>query len=239
MKKIVLASLLGSSLWAQSLYYKVKAPIFGTIGEVTVEYSSGTTYSIDASMRTFGFAKKLSGNRVESYHSNGTVVGNLYKTNNFKQEFSFKKKRGLLEYFFDYNQKIVTKHRKNWKNGKLISEKNRPLTYFTYNDLFSAYHNIVVQLKGKPAGNYSVKVAGLEGNGGNLLIKIPTKAQQAKEAKSIGVSNVWVFHIITHKKLLKSTNGEVVFAVGDNGIAKGVRVLNTAYVSHLDAILSN
>jgi hypothetical protein len=37
---------------------------------------------------------------------------------------------------------------------------------------------------------------------------------------------------------MKSKNGEIIFAVGDDGIAKAVRVLNTAYVSHIDAILN-
>ncbi len=238
MKRLLIASLFSVSLYAQSLYYKVKAPIFGTIGEVKVNYNLGSnSYNIDATMKTFGFAKTLSGNRVEKYHSEGFVSNNIYKAKYFKQNFSFKRKRGLLEYMFDYNKKVITKHRKNWKNDKLISEKKRPLSYFTYNDLFSVYHNIVVQLRNKPAGNYNIKVAGLEGNRGNLLIKIPPKNVQKQEAKSIGVSNVWIFHIVTHKKLLKSTNGEVIFAVGDDGIAKGVRVLNTAYVSHLDAVL--
>jgi len=237
MKKLILISILSASLSAESLYYKVKAPIFGTIGEVKVNYSTGSSYNIDASMQTFGFAKKLSGNRVERYHSDGFVSNNIYKAQHFKQNFSFKNKKGLLEYIFDYRQKVVTKHRKNWKNGKLISEKQRPLSFFTYNDLFSAYHNIVAQLKGKSAGNYNMKVAGLEGSGGNLLIKVPSKRVQEAEAKDLGVSNVWVFHIVTHKKLLKSTNGEIIFAVGNDGIAKAVRVLNTAYVSHLDALL--
>ena len=36
---------------------------------------------------------------------------------------------------------------------------------------------------------------------------------------------------------MKSKNGEIIFAVGDNGIAKAVRVLDIPYVSHLDGIL--
>jgi hypothetical protein len=239
MKLIVTSLLMGSALFAQSLTYSVKAPLFGTIGKVNVNYSvGGGRYDITASMHTSGFAKKLSGNRKEHYHSYGRVVGNIYKAKHFKQEASYKDKRTLLEYIFNYPAKTITKIRKKWKANKVLEDKNRALNYFTYNDLFSVYHNIVVQLKGKVPGTYSVQVAGLESNGGNLVIKVPSIKQQQKEARSLGVSNVWVFHIITHKKIMKSKNGEIIFAVGDDGIAKAVRVLNTAYVSHIDAILN-
>ncbi len=238
MRFVTISLLFSLELFSQSLHYKIKAPIFGTIGEVNVNYSVASNYSIDASMRTFGFAKKLSGNRIEHYHSEGRVVGNIYKSNYFRQKYSFKNKKGLLEYNFDYTTQKIKKHRKKWKDGKVVEDKSRYLSFFTYNDLFSIYHNIVVQLRDKPAGSYRVQVAGMEKSGGFLTINIPSKNTQIKEAKSMGLSNVWVFHIITHRKIMKSTNGEIIFAVGDDGIARGVRVLNTAYVSHIDAILN-
>ncbi len=237
MRLLLTTLLLGSTLMAESLHYKIKAPLFGTIGEVNVNYSVGSNYSIDANMRTFGFAKKLSGNRVEKYHSEGIVVGNTYKAKYFKQDYSYKNKKGLLEYRFNYANKTITKHRKKWKDSKIVEDKSRILEFFTYNDLFSVYHNIVAKLKDKPSGVYRVQVAGMEKTGGYLTIKIPPKSVQMQEAKSLGVKDVWVFHIITHRKIMKSENGEIIFAVGDDGIAKGVRVLNTAYVSHIDAIL--
>jgi len=237
MKLLLTTLLLGSTLMAESLHYKIKAPLFGTIGEVNVNYSVSSTYNIDASMRTSGFAKKLTGNRVEKYHSDGMVVGNIYKAKYFRQNYSYKNKRGLLEYKFNYANKTITKHRKKWRDNKVVEDKSRILEFFTYNDLFSVYHNIVTQLKNSPSGVYRVQAAGMEKTGGYLTIKIPPKSVQMQEAKSIGVKDVWVFHIITHRKIMKSKNGEIIFAVGDDGIAKGVRVLNTAYVSHIDALL--
>jgi hypothetical protein len=237
MKLLLTTLLLGSALMAESLHYRVKAPLFGTIGEVNINYSVGSRYNIDASMRTSGFAKKLSGNRVEKYHSDGLVVGNTYKAKYFRQDYSYKNKRGLLEYKFNYANKTITKHRKKWRDNKVVEDKSRILEFFTYNDLFSVYHNIVAKLKNSPSGVYRVQTAGMEKTGGYLTIKIPPKSIQMQEAKSIGVNNVWVFHIITHRKIMKSKNGEIIFAVGDDGIAKGVRVLNTAYVSHIDALL--
>ena len=237
MKLLLTTILFGSVLMAENLHYKIKAPLFGTIGEVNVNYNVGSRYSIDANMKTLGFAKKITGNRIENYHSEGKVVGNIYKAKHFIQKYRYKNKKGLLEYKFNYANKTITKHRKKWKDGKLVEDKSRILEFFTYNDLFSVYHNIIVQLKDKPKGTYKVQVAGMEKTGGYLTIKIPSKKRQAKEAKSLGVSNVWVFHIVTHRKIMKSKNGEIIFAVGEDGIAKGVRVLNTAYVDHIDAIL--
>jgi hypothetical protein len=238
MKLLVISLLAGSALMAQNLKYTIKAPLFGSIGEVKVNYNVGSNYTIDATMKTSGFAKKLSGNRVERYHAEGKVLGNTYKAKSFRQDFSYKNKRGVLEYIFDYNSKTITKNRKKWKESKQTTNKSRKLEFFTYNDLFSVYHNIVATLKGKPAGTYKVQVAGMEKTGGYLSIKIPSIKVQKKEAKSLGVKDVWVFHIITHRKIMKSDNGEIIFAVGNNGIAKGVRVLNTAYVNHIDAILN-
>ena len=238
MKIIALIILITSTIFAQTLVYKVKAPLLGTEGEIVVNYYVGAnSYSIDASMRTFGLAKKLSGNRIEHYSANGSIRGSKYYAKHFTQNATYKNKKNHLEYIFNYGSRKITKVRNKWKNGKLTTNYSKTLDYWTYNDLFSVYHNIVHDLKGKPAMWYNVKVAGLEKNAGNLKILVPTKAQQAKEARSLGVKNVWIFHIITNKKILKSSNGEIIFAVGDDGIAKAVRVLNVPYVGHLDAYL--
>jgi len=238
MKKFTIFMLVTLSLSAQSLVYKVKAPLFGTIGEVNVNYNCGSTsYNINASMRTFGFAKKMSGNRIESYSSKGRVKKGKYYAKHFIQDFSYKNKKGHLEYIFNYPAKKIYKVRKRWKDGKKTLEYKKPLNYFTYNDLFAIYHNIIHDLKGKPAGWYQVQVAGLEKHGGYLKIKVPTASAQKREAEDMGVKNVWIFHIITNKAIMKSKNGEIVFAVGDDGIAKAVRVLDIPFVSHLDGIL--
>ena len=238
MKLLILTLFLSASVFAQSLTYKVKAPLFGTVGEVNVNYYSGVrSYDITANMHTFGFAKKMSGNRIEKYHVNGRVKHNKYYAKHFVQDTTYKNKKSHLEYIFNYSSKKITKIRKRWKNGKITTDSQSKLSYFTYNDLFSIYHNIVHDIKGKPAGWYQVQVAGLEKNGGYLKIKIPTLSQQKKESKSLGVEDVWIFHIITNKAIMKSKNGEIIFAVGSDGIAKAVRVLDIPFVSHLDGIL--
>jgi len=238
MKVLTLFILLFNLIFAKTLIYKVKAPLLGTEGEVIVEYyNSGKSYDIKASTKTYGLAKKLSGNRVEQYHSYGSVKSNRYYAKHFIQDAKYKNKKMHLEYIFDYRHKTITKIRKKWKSNKLTYNKSRVLNYFTYNDLFAVYHNIIQDLKGKAPGWYQTQVAGLEKNRGYLKILIPTKAQAKKEARSLGVKNVWVFHIITNKKILKSKNGEIIFAVGDDGIAKAVRVLGVPVVGHLDAYL--
>ena len=238
MKLLIIILFLPATIFAQSLTYKVKAPLFGTVGEVNVNYSTGAkSYNISANMHTFGFAKKMSGNRIEKYRVNGRVKHGKYYAKHFIQDTTYKNKKSHLEYIFNYSTKKIIKRRKKWKDGKLTTDSKRFLKYFTYNDLFSVYHNIVHDLKNKPAGWYQVQVAGLEHSGGYLKIKIPTKTQQKKVAKSLGVKDVWIFHIITNKAIMKSKNGEIIFAVGNDGIAKAVRVLDIPFVSHLDGIL--
>ena len=237
--KIFLTAIFTISLiFAQNLTYIVKAPLFGEVGKVEINYYTGSkNYEIYAKMKTYGFAKKLSGNRKEKYSAKGFIKGNSYKAKHFIQDATYKNKVSHLEYIFDYKAKKIYKIRKKTKNGKVTTNYKKALNYFTYNDLFSSYHNIVAQLKNKASGYYQVRAAGVEKNNGYLKIIVPNSEQQKKEAKSLGVKDVWIFHIITGKKILGSKNGEIIFAVGKDGIAKAVRVLNIPFVSHLDAYL--
>ncbi|NPA28220.1 MAG: DUF3108 domain-containing protein [Epsilonproteobacteria bacterium] len=240
--KLLLSTLITiSTAFGASLKYKVYAPLFGEIGEVNIQYSTTPkSYSIDANLRTYGFAKTLSGNRAESYSSTGFIKNNNYYSNKFAQHLTYKNKKSYLEYVFDYKNKKVIKKRKKWVDGKIKTNYSKPLPYFTYNDLLNSYHNIVTNLKGKPAGVYRMKVAGMEKYGGDLLIKIPSKKVQQKEAKSMKVDGGgWVFHIVTKKRILKSKSGEIIFVVGDDGIAKAVRVIDIPIVSYIDARLTN
>lgn len=231
--------LLTFSLYAKQLHYRVKAPLFGTIGNVAINYTvTNNKYDITAHMQTSGFAKTLSGNRVEDYHIAGAVKRNRYFAHNFMQKVKFKQSIIHLQYLFDYKKKTIENKRVKWKNGKKINDTDIILPFFASNDLFSSYHNIVERYKGgNNPGHYTIKSAGLEKFNGILKIFIPSKAQQIQEARALGVKDVWVFHIITQKKILGSENGEIIFAVGSDGIAKAVRVLNTSYVSHIDAFL--
>jgi len=237
MKKLIILTLAIGSLFARNLTYKVTAPLFGEVGKVDVTYFTGKTYEIKANMKTFGFAKQLSGDRIESYHATGKVKNNRYYASHFLQKASYKNKKSHLEYNFDYKKHKILKTRKKWVDGKEKTNYTKPLNYFTYNDLFSAYHNIVAQLKSKSAGTYQMQVAGMEKYGGKLVIKIPDSKTMAKEAKSMNANNSWIFHIVTNKKILGSKNGEIIFAVGSDGIAKAIRVLDIPFVSHLDAKL--
>jgi len=239
MKLFVYLIFLISTIFAQSLTYKVKAPLFGTIGEINVNYNnSSSRYNIRASMRTFGFAKRLSGNRRETYKATGSIRRGKYYAKQFVQDSTYKNRKSHLEYNFNYRIKKIQKVRKKWEDGKVTTNYKKYLKYFTYNDLFSIYHNIIHDLRGKPSGWYQVEVAGLEHNGGYLKILVPTLKQQKDEANSLGVKDVWIFHIITNKAIMKSKNGEIIFAVGRDGVAKAVRVLDIPFVSHIDGVLA-
>ena len=227
------------SIDAQTLHYIVKAPLFGTIGRVSINYSTSSShYNITAGMKTSGFAKTLSGNRKEHYDTEGIVKNNRYYAKHFLQNVYYKNKHIRLEYLFDYKEHKIRKIKKKWKGNKLLHSTDHYLDYFASDDLFSAYHNIVQKLQNTPDNSrFTIIAAGLERFKGRLEVFIPSKMQQQREARALKVSNVRIFHIVTHKNILGSTNGEIIFAVAPNGIAKAVRVLNTSYVSHIDAFL--
>ncbi len=239
MRYLAILFLLFFTLDAKTLHYIVKAPIFGRIGQVTINYTTTTTnYRIVADMQTSGFAKTLSGNRKEHYEANGNISNDRYFAKHFFQDVRYKKKHIKLEYLFDYKNRKIRKIKKKWKENQLLHQTDRYLKFFAHNDLFSAYHNIVQKLQHIPDGSrFTIMAAGLERFQGRLEVIVPPTKQQQREANSLRVKNVRIFHIITHKKILGSTNGEIIFAVAPNGITKAIRVLNTSYVSHVDAYL--
>jgi len=237
--KVLLSILtLGATLFANSLHYDIKAPLLGKEGAVDINYyHSATQYEINVKFYTSGFAKKITGNRRGVYRSKGFVRSNRYKAKLSYDNTSYKNKKREHTYRFNYTKRKITKTTKAWKDGKLIKNTTKVLNYFTYNDFLNSYHNIVAHLKNKPAGYYQLEVAGMEKYGKYLKVYIPPKAQQKKEAKELGTKNVWIFHLFTKRKILGSKSGEMIFAVGEDGIAKVVRVLDIPFVSHLDAVL--
>ena len=238
MKKLFLFALSSMALTASSLSYAIKAPLFGTVGNVNINYhSTATNYKVNVSLSTSGFAKKVTGDRKANYRSKGFISANRYKSTLFYDDTRYKNKRREHKYVFNYKKRKIYKTTKAWKDNKLTKDTKRTLPYFTYNDFFSAYHNIVATLKNKPSGVYQMQVAGMEKYGGYLKIIIPSKSQQKKEAKMLGAKGSWVFHLKTKRKILGSKSGELIFAVGSDGIAKVVRVLDVPFVSHLDAVL--
>ncbi len=226
-------------LKAHSLHYILKAPLFGKEGDLYINYNINSNhYNVSMRLTTIGLAKKLSKNRIESYNANGFIVRNIYKAKHFVQDYSFSNKKGHTEYLFDYNNKRVYKIKKAWKNNKLQKSYKHPLKFFTYNDFVSIYHNIVATLSKKRAGTYKVLVAGMENFGGTLLIEVLPKSQAQKVAKELGANkNDFIFYLYTHKKILGSKSGKVIFAVNRDGIADVVRVVDIPFVSHIDAIL--
>ncbi len=238
MKKIFLFAISSMVVLAESLTYAIKAPLFGEVGRVNINYFvTSKSFEINANLSTSGFAKKVTGNRRATYTSKGFVSANKYKSKLFFEDTRYKNKHIIHKYTFNYKARKIYKETKAWKNNKLIKNTKRTLPYFTYNDFFTAYHNIVAQLKGKPAGIYQMQVAGMEKYGGYLKIIIPPKSQQASEAKALKAKGAWVFHLKTKRKILGSKSGELIFAVGNDGIARAVRVLDVPFVSHLDAVL--
>ncbi len=230
--------LLGAVAFANSLHYDIKAPLLGKEGAVDINYyHTATRYSMHLKFFTTGMAKKLTGNRRGEYSSKGFVDSNKYKAKIYKDNISYKNKKREHQYLFNYTTKKITKTTKAWRDGKLVKNDKRVLSYFTYNDFLNSYHNIVAHLKHKPAGYYQMKVAGMEKYGEYLKVYIPPKAQQKKEAKELGTKDVWIFHLFTKRKILGSKSGEMIFAVGEDGIAKVVRVLDIPFVSYLDAVL--
>ncbi|WP_457744673.1 DUF3108 domain-containing protein [Sulfurimonas sp.] len=166
MKKFFLFLLLSSLLLAQKTVEKVKfdsaISLYGKVGDVTLVFEQDLQkkwYRIEASSAPTGLVKILSGNRRDTFISEGKIVNGVYKPQRFIKKSRRYKHKEEVVYSFDYKKRTVVKivskeeqvtHKtydfKNFKIIKKIETKkkhSRKKIAFVPNDYLSLYLNLV------------------------------------------------------------------------------------------------
>lgn len=221
---LILAVLFFSLAQATTLKadYKVSFGMFGQIGIAKAQLTqNGSDYTIDIYLDSTGIAKTLSRGRSERHISKGHIVGGVMVSDRYKVVRTDSAKAVHKEYIVDHTNKKVTKIYKKFKNGKLTSEKKSILDFYAANDLLTLYFNLGGLLKDKTTPHrYTFQAIGAERQDGKVSLIIPTLPELERYKKTLGGGADWYATAIIHEKIFLSKEGELMLAVGKDGIAQ-------------------
>jgi hypothetical protein len=174
-KKIAILMILFYTLmYAKSYQYSISGGLIGSVADATVSYSEkGSSYRINIDIAAKGMARMLSDNLKEHHTSYGSIKHGEYYAKEYKIDKTYKDIRHIRRYLFDYTHQKITKISTKWKKEKKIHEHKERLKYFAHNDILTLYHNIMRFKKKHKAGNYTIKLAGAEKEGGKLTFTLP------------------------------------------------------------------
>jgi len=199
---------------------------FGIVGEIGVAHAKLTKennkYEIDIKLRATGVTKLLSGDRREEhisrgYIKNGILISNFY---HIKKTHGSKKRDTI--YKIDHNRKRVVKIDKKWKDGKLYKEREKILPYYSSDDLLTLYFNLDKYIKNKSLSrDYKFRAVGAEKQKGFVDIHIPNKSELEEYKDLLGDDkDCWYAKAVVYQKIFSSDKGELLLAIGKDGITK-------------------
>ena len=222
MRAVILGLLFAAALFGKSIEaeYKVTYGFFGKIGVADAKLEQNATdYNISIVAKATGFAKVLSGSRVERYISEGKVEDGKLLPLRFVKSRSKRNKRTDKFFEFDHKAKKIYVYKKYYKNGKFLSKtKPSTLPYYAKNDLLTLYFNIKDELR-KKSGALHFKAAGGDRKTGAVDIVIPDPKKREKLKKLLKTEGFYIIAVI-HQKIFASKNGELFIALDNDGIAK-------------------
>ena len=202
--------------------YKVSFGIFGQMGIANAHLETkGNTYTIDIGMKATGIAKALSHNRKERHISKGHIVKGMYISDSYKVIKTYGKRYIEKTYHIDHRKKRVTKEYLKKKNGKITADEHTVLDFYSRNDLLTLYFNLPKMIRDKSkAGIYALSAVGAERQKGLVKIKIPASKEINVYKKTLGEGDFWYITVIIYQKIFSSNKGELMLAVGKDGIAQ-------------------
>jgi hypothetical protein len=202
--------------------YKVSFGVLGQMGisEAHLE-TNGNRYTIDIKMKATGLAKTLSSNRKERHISKGHVVNGMYISDSYKVIKSYGEKYIEKLYTIDHKKKKVKKEYFSKKNGKVKKRKDEILGFYSNNDLLTLYFNLPKMIKDRSkAGSYEFSAVGAERQKGKVEVRIPKKSQLKAYKKILGEGDHWYITAIIYQKIFASNKGELMLAIGKDGITQ-------------------
>ena len=201
--------------------YKVNFGVLGQLGisDARLE-TKGNKYTIDIKMKATGLAKILSQNRKERHISKGHIVNGLYVSDSYKVIKSYGTKYREKLYIIDHEKKKVIKESLHKKNGK-IKKKSTVLDFYSKNDLLTLYFNLpkLIKNKKKP-GIHTLTAVGAERQKGTVIVRIPKELELKEYKKVLGEGDYWYITAIIYQKIFESNKGELMLAIGKDGVAQ-------------------
>jgi len=201
--------------------YSVSYGMFGELGisEAHLE-TDGNTYIIKVSARTTGIVKRLSQNRQEHYISRGLVVDGMLVSDSLEVRRSHGDKASVKRYVIDHKKKKVTKSYIKKRAGKVYQTDSKILDFYSQNDLLTLYFNLSKTINLKKEGNYALSTVGAEKQQGKVSIVVPDVKHRTDYEETLGKGAFDYLTAIVYQKLFQSNRGELMIAVGKDGIAE-------------------
>jgi len=201
--------------------YSVSYGVFGELGisEAHLE-TKEDTYIIEVSARTTGIVKRLSRNRQERYVSRGHIVDGMLVSDSFEVVRSHGSKVSTKHYTIDHQKKKVTKAYVRKKAGKVYQNESIVLDFYSEDDLLTLYFNLPGRVDLNKAKTYELTAVGAEKQSGKVKIVVPEKKEQKRYEESLGKGDFRYLTAIVYQRLFESNRGELMIAVGKDGIAE-------------------
>jgi hypothetical protein len=218
---IILVSVLGADIIDAK--YIVEYGIFGQMGKAEAKLTKKDKhYKIEVKAYATGLAKILSGGRVESYESEGTILPNgTLRPNIFRQNLSRRGKTLIKIYTFDRIERRVKFKEKRYKDGKLKSEKGGELPYFAENDILSLYfniNNILLNSCQKPFDKM-LKAVGAQKKSGNIRVTTVIGNEKEKVKDLLGKASCYL-KVTVYQKIFGSKGGELYLGMRPDFVVK-------------------
>jgi len=203
--------------------YKVEFGIFGEIGIANAVLTKDEkSYVIDVELKATGLAKTLSGGRTEHHISKGHIEDGLMVSDLYQVIKSHGSKTTNKIYRIDHENKKVTKTYKRWKDGKVDSDREETLDFYSKDDLLTLYFNLNHKIEDKTKhASYTFSAVGAENQEGKAEIVIPKKEEYSEYKESVGANdNSWYARAIIHQDIFSSDKGELMLRIGNDGITE-------------------
>jgi hypothetical protein len=204
--------------------YKVEFGIFGEIGVANAILTKDeSSYEIDVELEATGLAKRLSGNRKEHHISKGHIENGVMVSDLYQVIKSHGKQTTNKIYYIDHVNKSVIKSYKHWDNGKVDSDSNESMDYYSKNDLLTLYFNLDKLIKDKQkSASYVFTAVGAEKQHGSVEVIIPKRNQLDEFKKTVGDKGEkgWYARAIINQNIFSSDKGELLLRIGEDGITE-------------------
>ena len=204
--------------------YKVSFGMFGQMGITDAHLEmKDDRYTIDIGLKATGMAKALSKNRKERHISQGHIVNGVLVSESYTVIKRYGKKYIEKIYHIDHQQKRVTKDYIKKNEDKVTAKKHTVLDFYSKNDLLTLYFNLPKMITDRSkSAMYEFSAVGAERQQGKVEVHIPKKADLKEYKKVLGEGDYWYITAIIHQKIFESNKGELILAIGKDGVAEKV-----------------
>ncbi len=234
--------------------YNIEYGIFGKLGtaEASIKVDDKNRYEIKAKAYATGFAKVLSGNRVEEYFSNGNFVNDAYKPDYFKKVIRKRDDIKITEFIFDHQNKKILKKEYKKEKVRVIdhndftniqytykeSSNEQTLPFWTSEDILSLFFNVKRYVDTDKKGTNSIvaAVGASDKRQGKIDIIIPNKDKYNEISEYIKDDGD-ILIVKVYKEIFASKDGEFFLSVDKDGLCSKTVLKDVMFFGDITATL--